>query len=196
MKRRKPKQPVSHVSLTEVATLHRRASRMKRPGEALESLELLDEVLEACPAYVPALLLAGRRLQTTGSTGPAEARAGVRKARRYLQQAVLASDRSAASMVELGYFLYAVEGSTEASERYLLAGVEKALTVLEDGWSGLIDVLYAQGRLEEAAALGRRAQQLFPGSVRIATSLTPVLSALTVPKQEPARPLGRRGSFG
>lgn len=193
MKHRKPKQ---HASLTEVATLHRRASRMKKPDEALRSLELLDEVLEACPAYVPALLLAGRRLQTTGSSGPAETRARVGKTRRLLQQAVLASDRSAASMVELGYFLYAVEGSTESAERYLQAGVEKALMVLEDGWSGLIDVLYAQGRLEEAAALGRRAQQLFPDSVRVATSLTPVLSALAEPKHEPARPLGRKRSFG
>jgi tetratricopeptide (TPR) repeat protein len=192
MKRRKPKQ---HVSLSEVAALHKRASRMKKHGEARESLEMLDEALEACPAYVPALLLAGRRLQTSGAPGPAEARAGMHKARRYLQQAVLASDRSAASLVELGYFLYAVEGSTEAAERYLLAGVEKALTVLEDGWSGLIDVLYAQGRLEEAAKLGQRAQQLLPGSVRIAASLTPVLAALAVPKQEPARPLGRRRSF-
>jgi tetratricopeptide (TPR) repeat protein len=194
MKRRKPEQ---HASLSEVATLHKRASRMKKPVEALPSLELLDEVLESCPAYVPALLLAGRRLQTTSASGPAEVRARVGKARRYLQQAVLASDRSAASMVELGYFLYAVEGSTEAAERYLQAGVEKALSVLEDGWSGLIDVLYAQGRLEEAAALGKRAHQLFPASVRIASSLTPVLSALSAPKHEPTRPLGRsRGSFG
>lgn len=192
MKRQKPK---PHMSLTEVAALHKRASRMKRPGEAPESLALLDEALEACPAYVPALLLAGRRLQTSGSPSPAEARASVHKARRYLQQAVLASDRSAASMVELGYFLYAVEGSTEAAERYLLAGVEKALTVLEDGWSGLIDVLYAQGRLEEAAKLGKRAQQLFPGSVRIATALTPVLSALDAPRQEPAELPRRRRSF-
>jgi tetratricopeptide (TPR) repeat protein len=192
MKRRKPKQ---HVSLSDVATLHKRASRMKRQGEAQQSLELLDEALEACPAYVPALLLAGRRLQTSGAAGPAEARAGMHKARRYLQQAVLASDRSAATLVELGYFLYAVEGSMEASERYLLAGVEKALTVLEDGWSGLIDVLYAQGRLEEAAKLGQRAQQLLPGSVRIATALTPVLSALAAPSREPARSLGRRRSF-
>jgi tetratricopeptide (TPR) repeat protein len=193
MKRHKPVKP--HVSLTEVATLHRRASRMKAQDDAPESLELLDGALEACPAYVPALLLAGRRLQTSGSTGPAEARAAMHKARRYLQQAVLASDRSAASMVELGYFLYAVEGSTEAAERYLLAGVEKALTVLEDGWSGLIDVMYAQGRLEEAAKLGQRAQQLFPGSVRIATSLTPVLVALSVTKEEATRPPGRRRSF-
>ena len=192
MKRRKPKQ---HVSLSDVATLHKRASRMKRQGEAQQSLELLDEALEACPAYVPALLLAGRRLQTSGAAGPAEARAGMHKARRYLQQAVLASDRSAASLVELGYFLYAVEGSTEASERYLLAGVEKALTVLEDGWSGLIDVLYAQGRLEEAVKLGQRAQQLLPGSVRIATALTPVLAALDAPRREPTRPLQRRRSF-
>jgi tetratricopeptide (TPR) repeat protein len=192
MKRRKPKQ---HAPLSEVAALHKRASRMKKQGQALESLEMLDEALEVCPAYVPALLLAGRRLQTSGAPGPAEARAGMHKARRYLQQAVLASDRSAASLVELGYFLYAVEGSTEAAERYLLAGVEKALTVLEDGWSGLIDVLYAQGRLEEAAKLGQRAQQLLPGSVRIATALTPVLAALAVPKQASVRPLGRRRSF-
>jgi tetratricopeptide (TPR) repeat protein len=190
--RRKPQR---HAPLAEVATLHRRASRMKKPGEAPRSLEMLDEALEACPAYVPALLLAGRRLQTTESAGPAEARAALRKARRYLQQAVLASDRSAASMVELGYFLHVAEGSTEAAERYLRAGVEKALSVLEDGWSGLIDVLYAQGRLEEAAALGKRAQQLFPGSVRIATALTPVLADLSAPKQEPARTLGRRRSF-
>jgi tetratricopeptide (TPR) repeat protein len=193
MSRRKP--PKQHMSLTEVASLHRRASRMTKQGEAPRSLELLDETLEACPAYVPALLLAGRRLQTSGSPGPAEARAALRKARRYLQQAVLASDRSAASLVELGYFLYSVEGSTESSERYLLAGVEKALNVLEDGWSGLIDVMYAQGRLEEAAKLGQRAQQIFPGSVRIATALTPVQAALSEPRPEPAHPLGRRRSF-
>jgi tetratricopeptide (TPR) repeat protein len=192
MKRRKPKQS---VSLSEVAVLHRRASRMNKPGEARKSLELLDEVLEACPAYVPALLLAGRRLQTNGPAGPAEARSGLRKARRYLQQAVLASDRSAASMVELGYFLHSAEGASEAAERYLRAGVEKALTVLEDGWSGLIDVLYAQGRLEEALALGKRAQQLFPDSVRISTALTPVLTELSAPKREPVRALGRRRSF-
>lgn len=192
---RRRKLPKQHVSLTEVASLHRRASRMTKQDEALQSLELLDEALEACPAYVPALLLAGRRLQTSGSPGPAEARAALRKARRYLQQAVLASDRSAASLVELGYFLYAVEGSTESSERYLLAGIEKALNVLEDGWSGLIDVMYAQGRLEDAARLGQRAQQIFPGSVRIATALTPVLAALSEPRSEPARPLGRRRSF-
>jgi tetratricopeptide (TPR) repeat protein len=191
----KPRKPKQHVSLSEVASLHRRASRMKKPGQAPESLELLDEALEKCPAYVPALLLAGRRLQTSESAGPSEARAGLRKARRYLQQAVLASDRSAASMVELGYFLHVVEGSTESAERYLRAGVEKALNVLEDGWSGLIEVLYARGRLHEAAELGKRAQQLFPGSVRIATALTPVLADLPQPKQEPARPLGRRRSF-
>jgi tetratricopeptide (TPR) repeat protein len=191
----KPRKPKRHVPLNEVATLHRRASRMKKPGQALASLEMLDEALEGCPAYVPALLLAGRRLQTSESSGPAEARAGLRKARRYLQQAVLASDRSAASMVELGYFLHVAEGSTEAAERYLRAGVEKALSVLEDGWSGLIDVLYAQGRLQEAVELGKRAQQLFPGSVRIATALTPVLADLTVPRHEPARPVRRRHSF-
>jgi tetratricopeptide (TPR) repeat protein len=193
MKRRKPTKP--HAPLTEVATLHKRASRMRTQAEGLKSMELLDEALESCPAYVPALLLAGRRLQASGSTGPAETRAAMLKARRYLQQAVLASDRSAASMVELGYFLYTVEGSTESAERYLLAGVDKALTVLEDGWSGLIDVLYAQGRLEEAAKLGKRAQLLFPSSVRIASSLTPVLAALSAPKPAPARPLGRRSSF-
>src|SRR5512140_798961 len=60
---RKRRKPTQHVSLTEVAMMHRRASRMKKPDEAHRSLELLDEVLEACPGYVPALLLAGRRLQ-------------------------------------------------------------------------------------------------------------------------------------
>jgi tetratricopeptide (TPR) repeat protein len=188
----KPRKPKPHVSLTEVASLHRQASRMKRAAESPQALELLDEALESCPAYVPALLLAGRRLQTSASTGPAEKRAGLRKARRYLQQAVLASDRSAASLVELGYFLHAAEGDSDAAERYLLAGVEKALTVLEDGWSGLIDVLYAQGRLEEAAALGQRAQHLFPDSVRIATALTPVMAALPPPKPPRAPAPGRR----
>ncbi|WP_224368659.1 hypothetical protein [Hyalangium versicolor] len=192
MKRRKPK---PSVSLSELAVLHRRASRMNKPSQSHESLELLDEVLEACPAYVPALLLAGRRLQSSGSRGPDETRSGLRKARRYLQQAVLASDRSAASMVELGYFLYAAEGSTESAERYLRAGVEKALTVLEDGWSGLIDVLYAQGRLQEAMELGKRAQLLFPGSVRIATALTPVMAALAASKAEPTQLPRRRRSF-
>jgi tetratricopeptide (TPR) repeat protein len=191
----KPRKPKPHVSLREVASLHRRASRMKKPGQAPESLRMLDEALEQCPAYVPALLLAGRRLQTSESSGPAEARAGLRKARRYLQQAVLASDRSAASMVELGYFLHMVEGSTEPAERYLRAGVEKALSVLEDGWSGLIDVLYEQGRLKEAAELGKRAHQLFPGSVRIATALTPVLAELASPEQEPTLPRRRRRTF-
>ncbi len=189
MKRRKPAQ---HVSLTEVASLHRRASRMKKRSEATESLELLDEALEACPAYVPALLLAGRRLQTSAAAGPVEARAGLSKARRYLQQAVLASDRSAASLVELGYFLHSVDGASDAAERYLLAGAEKALSVLEDGWSGLIDVLYAQGRLQEAAALGKRAQQLFPDSVRIATALAPVLADLGPAPEKSPRPRGRR----
>ncbi|MDC0712138.1 hypothetical protein POL68_26970 [Stigmatella sp. ncwal1] len=187
----KPRKPSQHVALSEVASLHRQATRMKRAGESAQSLEMLDEALEACPAYVPALLLAGRRLQTSTSEGPAEKRAGLHKARRYLQQAVLASDRSAASLVELGYFLHVTEGASDAAERYLLAGVEKALTVLEDGWSGLIDVLYAQGRLEEAVALGKRAQHLFPDSVRIATSLTPVMAALPTPKPKRA-PAPRR----
>jgi len=41
----KPRKPKPHVSLREVASLHRRASRMKKPGQAPESLRMLDEAL-------------------------------------------------------------------------------------------------------------------------------------------------------
>jgi tetratricopeptide (TPR) repeat protein len=169
---------------------------MKKASELEDSLEVLDEVHEACPAFVPALLLAGRRLQSGKGASPADVRAGMRKARKYLQQAVVASDRSAATLVELGYFLHVVEKQPQAAETMLRAGVEKALTVLEDGWAGLIDVLCSQGRLEEARELGARAHALLPGSVRIATALTPAAVEVVKPPRPPARPARRKSRKG
>jgi tetratricopeptide (TPR) repeat protein len=181
-----------HATLTELASRQRRAGRMKKASELEESLDVLDEVHEACPSFVPALLLAGRRLQSSKAASPADLRAGMRKARKYLQKAVVASDRSAASLVELGYFLHVVEKQPQAAESMLRAGVEKALTVLEDGWAGLLDVLCSEGRLEEARALGKRAQTLFPDSVRIATALTPAMAELPAGRKTPARPARRK----
>lgn len=187
--------PSEHASLTDLASRQRRAARMKKAGEREDSLELLDEVHEACPAFVPALLLAGRRLQT--STGnPADVRAERRKARKYLHQAVVASDGSAASLVELGYFLHVIEKQPAAAESMLRAGIDKALTVLEDGWAGLIDVLCGEGRLEEARELGKRAQALFPGSVRIATALTPAEAEVPTRRRAVARTARRKKATG
>lgn len=137
-----------------------------KPG-ALERIRLHRELAAEAPAFVPNLLELERCLQLAepdaGEDTFAEAEA-------VLEQAVEMSERSAPALVELAYFLNLVRGAPEEVEPLLEEAAGKSLRLLEDAWSGLIDALVEQGKLQRALALSDEARRVFPESVRITLS--------------------------
>ncbi|MBN1203986.1 MAG: hypothetical protein JXB05_03560 [Myxococcaceae bacterium] len=144
-----------------------------KPG-ALERLRLHRELASAAPAFVPNLLELGRGLQLAE---PAAGEDTFTEAEAVLRQAVEVSERSARALVELAYFLHMVRDAPQETEPLLEEASGKALRLLEDAWTGLVNVLVEQGKLQRALEVGDRARQLFPDSVRIAMASEAARSA-------------------
>lgn len=134
-----------------------------KPG-ALERLRLHRELAVEAPTFVPNLLELGRCLQLAESAAGEDT---FTEAEAVLQQAVALSERSAPALLELGYFLNLVQGKPQEMEPLLEEAAGKSLRLLEDAWSGLIDALVEQGKLQRALALSGEALRVFPESVRI-----------------------------
>lgn len=137
-----------------------------KPG-ALERLRLHRELAAEAPAFVPNLLELGRCLQLAE---PAAGEDTFTEAEAVLRQAVELSERSAPALLELGYFLNLVRDRPQEMEPLLEEAAGKSLRLLEDAWSGLIDALVEQGKLQRALALSGEALRVFPESARITLS--------------------------
>ena len=157
-----------HPSVEELAERLRAARRAGAPGSA-ERLRLHRELAEENPAFTPNLLELARQLQLTDEPG-VEAEEAFAEGQRLLEQAVEVSDRSAPTVVELGYFLDTIRNASEKATPLYEEGAAKALKTLEDAWAGLMRAWVherTKESLEKALELGELAEKLFPDSGRI-----------------------------
>lgn len=91
---------------------------------------------------------------------------------RLLEQAVQASDGSADALIELGYFLDTHRHEPTQARKLFEEGAAKALSSLEDAWTGLIRHLEMEKQISQALELSAKAEQLFPHSGRIMGAVT------------------------
>jgi tetratricopeptide (TPR) repeat protein len=134
-----------------------------KPG-GLERLKLHRELAAEVPAFVPNLLELGRGLQL------AELAAGedtFTEAETVLRQAVEVSERSAPALVDLAFFLNVIRDAPQEMEPLLEEAIAKTLPLLEEAWTGLINVLVEQDKLQRALEVSEQARRVFPDSVRI-----------------------------
>jgi tetratricopeptide (TPR) repeat protein len=146
-----------------------RAAREVGGGQAgaLERLRRHHELATEAPAFSPNLLELGRCLQGAGS---ATGEDSFTEAEAVLRQAVEASERGPTELLEQAWFLSLVRASPQEAAPLLEEAAGKALRLLEDAWSGLIDALVEQGELKRALTVSDEARRVFPASVRIITS--------------------------
>ncbi|WP_309890006.1 hypothetical protein [Archangium sp.] len=140
-----------------------------------EQLRLHRELAEACPAFTPNLLELARLLRLDDDPPPeltGEAMQG--ELQRVLEQAVVASNRSAPALVELAYVLDTFNDSPPEVEALFEEGAQKALKTLEHAWAGLISFWSSKrtpDSLRKALQLGKTAEGLFPESELIGHEL-------------------------
>jgi hypothetical protein len=155
--------------LLEKLQVARRARGEARAPGGPEPLRLYRELVAACPAFTPALLDLGRLLQLVDEPGVEDARAFA-EIQRLLEQAVRASNREAAPLVELGYFLDTVRQTPQEAFALYEEGAARAQQVLEEAWAGMLRFWKherTKESLEKALRLGELAEKVFPGSSRI-----------------------------
>jgi hypothetical protein len=161
---------VAHPSLDELTAMFQAA---RKAGEAdknnPEQLRLHRELLAACPAFTPNLLRLARLLQLIEQPDM-DAQESFAEAQRLLEQAVQSSERSAPSLVELGYFLDDLRNASAGAFTLYQEGAAKALETLEYAWAGMIRYwtdTRTRESLSQALQLGERAMKVFPESERI-----------------------------
>jgi tetratricopeptide (TPR) repeat protein len=161
---------VAHPSLDELTAMFQAA---RKEGEAdknnPEQLRLHRELLAACPAFTPNLLRLARLLQLIDQP-EVDAQKSFAEAQRLLEQAVQSTERSAPSLVELGYLLDDLRNAPEDAFTLYQEGAAKALETLEYAWAGMIRYwtdTRTRESLSQALQLGERALKVFPESERI-----------------------------
>lgn len=161
---------MAHPSLDELTAMFQAA---RKAGETdkdnPEQLRIHRDLLAACPAFTPNLLRLARLLQLIDQPG-VDARESFSEAQRLLEQAVQSSERSAPSLVELGYFLDDLRNAPEDAFTLYQEGAAKSLETLEYAWAGMIRYwtdTRTRESLSQALQLGERALKVFPGSERI-----------------------------
>ncbi|WPB81885.1 hypothetical protein KYC5002_22565 [Archangium violaceum] len=161
---------MAHPSLDELTAMFQAA---RKAGEAdkdnPEQIRIHRELLAACPAFTPNLLRLARLLQLIDQPN-VDARESFSEAQRLLEQAVQSSERSAPSLVELGYFLDDLHNAPDDAFALYQEGAEKSLETLEYAWAGMIrhwtDKRTSES-LSQVLQLGERALKVFPDSERI-----------------------------
>jgi hypothetical protein len=161
---------MAHPSLEEMQARMRSAREAGSANEASpEQLQQLRALARDCPAFTPNLLELARLLRLTDEPGVGTEEA-LAEIHRVLEQAVLASDRSAPALLEFAHFMYVFQNSPEQAEPLFVESAGSALRALENSWAGLIDFWVTERRkdtLEKALKLCELAERVFPESPRI-----------------------------
>ncbi|MGZ3461084.1 MAG: hypothetical protein ACXU86_21565 [Archangium sp.] len=161
---------MAHPSLEEMMARMRAARAAGSANEASpEQLHQLRELVRECPAFTPNLLELARLLRLTDEPGVGSEEA-LAEIQRLLEQATLASARSAPALLELAHFMYVFRNAPELAETLFEESAASALRALENSWAGLIDFWVTERRkdtLEKALKLGELAERVFPESPRI-----------------------------
>ncbi|HSP81045.1 MAG TPA: hypothetical protein VLQ93_21155 [Myxococcaceae bacterium] len=161
---------MTHPSLDELTAKLRAARKAGETDQGNpEQLRLLRELLADCPAFTPNLAHLARLLQLVDQPD-VDASVTFSEAQRLLEQAVQSSERSAPTLVELGYFVDDIRNAPEEAFKLYQEGADKALETLEYAWAGMIRYwtdTRTRESLEQALRLGERALQVFPESERL-----------------------------
>jgi hypothetical protein len=161
---------MAHPSLEAMMARMQAARAAGSVNEASpEQLQQLRELARDCPAFTPNLLELARLLRLTGEPEMGSEKS-LAEIQRLLEQAVLASGRSAPALLELAHFTDVFLDSPEQAEKFFEESVSSALHALENSWAGLIDFWVMERRkdtLEKALKLGELAERVFPESPRI-----------------------------
>ncbi len=162
---------MAHPSLEEMMARMRAAARAagSTTEASPEQLQQLRTLARDCPAFTPNLLELARLLRLTDEpeVGTEESFAEIQW---LLEQAVLASGRSAPALLELAHFTDVFLDSPDQAEKFFEESVSSALHALENSWAGLIDFWVMERKkdtLEKALQLGELAERVFPESPRI-----------------------------
>jgi len=142
----------------------REAGKLQRGSPP--QIQLLRELVEACPAFAPSLLDLSRSL-LLGDEPAAEDDQAFAEIQHLLEQAVQVSDRSAPALVELAYFHDSIHNDFKTARPLYEEGAAKALASLEDAWAGLLSSFILERQIPEALALARQAGRVFPESARL-----------------------------
>ncbi len=157
-----------HPGVEVVVERLRAARKAGAPGEP-ERLRLQRELAADSPTFIPNLLDLARQLQVADE-GDRDAEEAFAEVQRLLEQAVVGSERSGPTVVELGYFLDTLRNAPEKATPLYEEGAARALETLEDAWAGLLRAWVherTKESLEKALSLGELAERLFPDSGRI-----------------------------
>jgi len=161
---------MAHPSIEELLARFQAARRLGAANKSdEEQLRIHRELVETCPAFTPNLLRLGRLLQLIDEP-EVDAEKGFSEIQHLLTQAVRVSDRSAPSLVELGYFLDDIRSQADEAFKLYEEGARSALATLEDAWSGMLRYWTLQrtdDSLRQALQLAALAEKLFPPSSRI-----------------------------
>jgi hypothetical protein len=161
---------MGHPSLEEMMARMRAAREAGSVNEASpEQLRLLRELARDCPAFTPNLLELARLLRLTDEP-EVDTEEAFAEIQRLLEQAVLASGRSAPALLELAHFIDVFRDSPKQAEQLFEESVSSSLNALENAWAGLIDFWVMEREkdtLEKALKLGELAERVFPESSRI-----------------------------
>lgn len=161
---------MAHPSVDELLAEMRAARETGGANQASpEQLKRHRELAAACPAFTPNLLELARFLMLTDEPD-VDARLGFLEVERLLEQSVLASNRSAPAVLELGHFKDSIRNDPDAAEELFEESAATALKDLEAAWSALLNLWTMQNRrgsLEKALKLGAMVERLFPESAGI-----------------------------
>jgi hypothetical protein len=161
---------MAHPSLEEMIAKMRAAREAGSVNEASpEQLRQLRELARECPAFTPNLLELARLLRLTDEP-EVDTEEAFAEIQRLLEQAVLASGRSAPALLELAHFIDVFRDAPKLAEQLFEESVASALSALENSWAGLIDFWVMEREkhtLEKALKLGELAERVFPESPRI-----------------------------
>lgn len=129
-------------------------------------LQLLETLRARCPTFVPALLLTSRA-QLWNPDNAEQSDAIFAQIEQMLRDAVEASGRTPESLMGLARFMSVVRASPEAAEALYREASKRALEILEESWSGLIEALGEQEKADEALRISEHARQVFADSEQL-----------------------------
>lgn len=162
----------AHPSVEELDKAFQAAQEQWRSKDITGCVTTLRGILSRCPAYGPALTGLGKALQAEEQPEDESRGADVlRNIESVLRTAVTVERREPRAVVELAWFVYAVQDRNEEAIALYKEAISSSLQVLEDAWVGLIGANTDQEDFAGAIREGERALAVLPDSERIRHAL-------------------------
>ena len=136
---------------------------LRRQGRNDLALEEVDRLLEASPNAAHLLVMRGQLIQLQDDE---DGKPTLDDAKKALKLAVELDDRSPNALIELGYYLYAVQDDTKAGAKYFQKAIDLSRELLGEALLGHAKALQELGRDTEALVHLQEAEQVVPHDSR------------------------------